>query len=330
MRSGPRSVRVGAQTHRRFGPLASPGVHDTKHGVLAANEGRGGGRRAGLARAPPDIHTVVTLVPAGSLGIAALTELFNAGYSDYVVPLHLDERAFRDHVSVNDIDLDCSRVVVDGGGEPASFALIGRRGEAAWLGGMGTAPGHRRRGLGERALLAAIDAARAGGCSAMWLEVIEENAAAIALYEKVGFSVVREVTVWSLVGNGDRVPIARSVDPSVAHAWITGNRASREPWQRSDESIARMRTAGVELHGLVVAPGSDMGAAVVFRLDPEVVTVLQIAAVDDRSAGDALLAAAAGRALRLGNAPDGEPASRALEQLGARRVVRQREMRLVL
>lgn len=271
----------------------------------------------------------MTLVPAGSLELAALTELFNAGYSDYVVPLRLDERAFRDHVSVNDIDLDCSRVAIDVGG-PASFALIGRRGESGWVGGMGTAPGRRRRGHGERALVGAIDAARASGCREMWLEVIDYNAAAISLYEKLGFEVVREVTVWSLDGNGDRVPAARSVDPDVAHAWITGNRASREPWQRADESIARMRAAGVEVHGLVVAPGSDMGAAVVFRHDPEIVTVLQIAAIDDGSAGDALLAAAAGRTLRLGNAPAGEPASRALERLGARPVVRQREMRLHL
>ena len=276
----------------------------------------------------------MTLVSAASLPLTTLTELFNAGYSDYVVPLRLDQTVFRDHVTVNDIDLDCSRVVLDaaqdGAGGAISFALIGRRGESGWVGGMGTAPGHRRRGHGERALVAAIDAARADGCRAMWLEVIEENAAAIALYEKLGFEPVREVTVWSLVGDGERVPVARSVDPDVAHAWIIGNRISREPWQRADESIARMQEAGTQLHGLVVAPGSDMSAAVVFRQDPEVVTVLQIAAIDDRSAGDALLAAATGRTLRLGNAPADEPASRALEGLHARPVVHQREMRLRL
>ncbi len=271
----------------------------------------------------------MTLVPAASLELTTLTELFNAGYSDYVVPLHLDETAFRDHLAVNDIDLECSRVVtIDAGA--VSFALIGRRGDAGWVGGMGTAPGHRRRGLGERALVAALEAAGAGGCTTMWLEVIDENAAAIALYEKLGFALVREVIVWSLTSNGGRVPAARLVEADVAHAWITGNRASREPWQRADESLARMRGAGVELSGLVVEPGSDMGAAVVFRRDPELVTVLQIAAVDDRAAGDALLAAAGGRTLRMGNAPAGESASRALERLGARPVVRQREMRLQL
>jgi ribosomal protein S18 acetylase RimI-like enzyme len=273
---------------------------------------------------------LVTIVPADSLPPAALTDAFNAGYSEYLVPLRLDQTAFRDHVAVNDIDLACSRVVLDGAGAPVALALTGRRGDAGWVGGMGTAPEHRRRGHGERALAAALEAARADGCREMWLEVIDRNAAAIRLYEKLGFKTVREVTVWSLTGNGTRVPAARPVDSAVAHAWITGNRASREPWQRADESIARMRAAGVQLHGLVVAPGSDMAAAVVFREDPELVSVLQIAALDPRSAEDALLATAAGRTLRLANAPAGEPADAALGRLEARRVVRQREMRLAL
>jgi GNAT superfamily N-acetyltransferase len=274
----------------------------------------------------------VNPVSATSLDLATLTQLFNAGYSDYVVPLRLDDRAFRDHLSFNDIDLDCSRVALaDGDRCPAAFALIGRRDKAAWVGGMGTAPGHRRRGYGERTLVAAIDAARSRGSRAIWLEVIDSNAPARALYEKLGFYVVREVTMWSLVGDTARgSAAAHTVDPELAHAWIMGNRASREPWQRADESLVRMRASGIEAHGLVVAPGSEMRAAVVFRQEPEVVTVLQIAAIDERSAGDALVAAAAGHTLRLINAPVGEPADRALERLGARAVVRQHEMRLDL
>src|ERR1700760_4101523 len=85
------------------------------------------------ARAAHLISTpVVTLAPAGSLPLTALTDLFNAGYSDYLVPLRLDEAASRAHVAVNDIDLACPRVVVAAAAQPVSFALIGRRGEAGW------------------------------------------------------------------------------------------------------------------------------------------------------------------------------------------------------
>ena len=69
----------------------------------------------GAARAPHLISTpVVTLAPAGSLPLTALTDLFNAGYSDYLVPLRLDEAAFRDHVTVNDIASQAYLSMVDG------------------------------------------------------------------------------------------------------------------------------------------------------------------------------------------------------------------------
>jgi GNAT superfamily N-acetyltransferase len=74
-------------------------------------------------------------------------------------------------VAQNDIDLACSRVaVVD---RPASLALIGRRENEAWVGGMATAPAYRRQGLGEQALVAAIEAV---GCPTVWLEVLQGTA----------------------------------------------------------------------------------------------------------------------------------------------------------
>ncbi len=294
--------------------------------MLAGNTGRDD--RFGSAPEHVLFHRLVIPLAASSLEPSALTALFNAGYSEYVVPVRMDAAAFRDHLTVNDIDLEVSRVVIDG--PPVSFALIGRRGNTGWVGGLGTVPGHRRHGHGQRVLAAALAAAQASGCREMWLEVIDINRAAIALYERLGFETVREVTVWSLTGNGGRVPAARAVEGADAHAWIVGNRVSREPWQRADASVAHLRAAGVALEGLVLAPGSDMAAAVLFRRDPEVVNVLQIAALDERSAADALVATAAGNALRLSNAPEGEPIARALDRLGARRVVRQREMRLRL
>lgn len=327
MRSRPAAGTYGGADAPASRPIVFPaGIPDETWTVGCQHGPRGSPR----ARPRDLISTaVVTCAPAATLELSTLAELFNAGYSDYLVPLRLDDATFGHHLVFNDIDLACSRVVLDDD-TAVAVALIGRRGDAGWVGGMGTVPAHRRRGHGERALVAALDAARADGCRTMWLEVIEENAAAIALYEKLGFELVRRVTVWSLVGNGDRVPAARPVDAEEAHAWIAGNRTSREPWQRADESIGHMRTAGLPLTGLVVAPGSDLAAAAIFRRDPEVVTVLQIAAVDEWSARDALLAAAAGSTLRLSNAPAGEPAARALERLEARPVVHQREMRLRL
>ena len=271
----------------------------------------------------------MTVEPASTLDLTRLRALFNEGFSEYLVPMQLDDVAFRGHVNANDIDLDCSQVATED--RPAALALIARRGSAGWVGGMGTAPPYRRRGLGERALVAGLDAVRERGCREVWLEVIDGNRAAIALYEKLGFEFVRELVVWSLPARQDDVPGSRPVGPEAAQAWIAVHRESREPWQRSDESVARMRGRGAPVRGLMVDRAGEVAAAVLFRDDPDQVPILQIAGVDDGATADAVLATAGReRGLRLSNAPLGEAPGRALERLGARAAVRQHEMRLAL
>jgi ribosomal protein S18 acetylase RimI-like enzyme len=53
--------------------------------------------------------------------------------------------------------------------------------------GMGLLPAYRGRGIGERLIRAAIDAARAAGFERIELSVYGRNAHAVALYRKVGF-----------------------------------------------------------------------------------------------------------------------------------------------
>lgn len=254
--------------------------------------------------------------------------MFNEGFSDYFVPVVFDESRFRDHLEDNDIDLGASRVVIDGG--PLSFALIGRRDTEAWIGGMGTVPSHRRLGLGERAVTAAIEAAFARGCRRVWLEVLEDNQAAFQLYAKLGFELQRDLIVWSLPATGEVAASEPPADLEATRAWIAGNRASREPWQRADATVDRLLERGVALRGAVIGDDGDVAAAVVYRDDEPTVTVMQIAATDEEAAGRALSAAAAGRPLRMTNIPSDEPVSHALERLGAGQVARQHELRLTL
>jgi RimJ/RimL family protein N-acetyltransferase len=56
--------------------------------------------------------------------------------------------------------------------------------------GMGLLPQFRRQGLGAKLILRTLDTARAFGLTRVELGVREDNATAIALYERVGF--VRE------------------------------------------------------------------------------------------------------------------------------------------
>jgi GNAT superfamily N-acetyltransferase len=289
----------------------------------------------------------VEVRPAAEFGAGALAELFNEGFSDYPVPLALDEAAFHDHIRSTDIDLDLSRVAV--AERPVALALIARRGSETWVGGMGTAPAHRRRGFGERALVDGLQAARAAGCDAAWLEVIDSNDGAVALYNTLGFQIVRELVVWSLEADiaapvAPVAPVASaapaaparddltvgSIEPAAARAWIDAHRSDREPWQRADASLERMREGGAELaaHGVVRA-GATV-AAVISRPRPGAVTVLQAVAVDPEATASALVTAAAGRGLHVSNLPGDSALAPVLERLGARPVLRQLEMRLAL
>jgi GNAT superfamily N-acetyltransferase len=264
------------------------------------------------------------------LARADLMALFNAGYSDYLVPLAFDAPAFARHLADNDIDLGHSRVVMAGGdgAHLAAFALLGRRGDQGWIGGLGTVPSHRRRGLGERALTGTLDAAVEAGVTTVWLESLEGNTAAIAMYTKLGFTVTRELRVWALTPCPGLVAPSRRIPLAAARAWIAGRRPSREPWQRSDASLDRMRAGGVPLHAVAVTRAEAIVAAAVCAEAPTTVRVLQLAASDETAMADVLEMAGSGdKALRLVNFPADELLDGVLAELGARRDVLQYEMR---
>ena len=266
------------------------------------------------------------IVDAARLEPAALLALFNEAYSDYVVPMRLDEKALRDHVESFDIDLEASRVALDG--EPAAFALVGIRGSEAWIGGMGTVPARRRHGVGEAVLRAALEAAAARGCDRARLEVIVGNDAAIRLYERLGFERARDLGVWSLAAGGGGAGSDALVDEALA--FVAAHREAPEPWQRADATVARLRGRGAQLHGFVLERDGVPAAGVVARVDGGAPSVLQAAAPDADAAVEALGAVAGENGLRFLNVETGSLLAEALQRLGAGELVRQHELRLAL
>jgi GNAT superfamily N-acetyltransferase len=272
----------------------------------------------------------VRLVPADSIELDALTDLFNEAYSDYVVPLRLDRAGLEFTVEVCDIDLRASCVALEGG-EPAAFAFLARRGDEGWIGGMGTVPTHRRRGLGEAALRAVLAEARSSGAASVRLEVIEQNEPARRLYEKLGFERVRDLGVWILESAPPRITEAQPAAFDVAHAWVEANRRAPEPWQRADETIEHMRDRGLELDGLTVQRDGDTVGALLYQVGAGPPGVAQLAARDKQAAAHLLAALAArGDGLRFVNVPEDDPAAAALTLLRARQQIRQHELRVFL
>ena len=278
-----------------------------------------------------DRHSVdgqARLVPASSLVPEALTDVFNLGFSGHLMPLQMDDAALREHIVVNDIDLDRSIVAV--GAAPAGLVLTGCRGSEAWIGGMGVAPGSRRTGLGVRLMTAALRSAAGAGADAVWLEVLEANDAAIGLYEGLGFERERHLSIWSLPPAFREPGGHRVLGLDDAHAWIATHRGGREPWQRADASLQHMQERGSPLSAVAVPNAGDVGGVAIVKSDGVTATVIQLAAPDRATARELLIAAAGAQTLRFSNVPSDHLFSAVLRELGADLVVAQHEMRRVL
>jgi GNAT superfamily N-acetyltransferase len=268
-----------------------------------------------------------SVITAHELERPALRDLFNAGFSGYLVPMHHDEATFQTHLDRNDIDLAASPVLLDG--DPVAFALVGIRETDAWIGGAGTVPTARRRGYARRTMQAALDSSRARGCRSVWLEVIDANAAARGLYEQLGFQTTRDLLVWRLPRSPESGETT-VIELGRARSWIAANRLSPEPWQRADPVIPKLEGDGLTLRALGVERDGELTGAAICMIAGDSARVLQIAAPDEVVAASLLRSAASAGALSLGTFPADEPASRAMASLGGELFVRQHEMRLVL
>jgi GNAT superfamily N-acetyltransferase len=253
---------------------------------------------------------------ARSLAPRERAELFNAAYEGYLVPFHLDERLLASMDDTFDLDLDASRIAFRDG-TAVGLGNLGVRGEEAWIGGVGVVPAARRTGVGDALMRALHEQARERGAWRAWLEVIVENTAAFALYEKLGYRTIRDVEVWSLPAvEDDGAGTAREVAAAEAHARIRELRTAREPWQRADETIENYGDA----RGLVTGDG-----AALFRVGGPV-QLLQLAG----EAEPLLTALRKLGTVSVLNLPADDPAAAALRSLDANVVVRQHEMLLEL
>jgi ribosomal protein S18 acetylase RimI-like enzyme len=258
----------------------------------------------------------VRIEPASTRSLAELAAVFTAGYEGYVVPVAVDEAAFRLMAEAYDDDLDASQVAsLDG--EPVGICKVSVRGRRGWVGGLGVTAPHRNRGIGEALMRRAIDELRARGVRELSLEVLVQNEPALRLYERLGFERVRGLEIWlveELVLTQHKLPSLR-VDDALG-------REERPPWQRADETIRR--TEGVEAIG-------DERGSLVYRVADGVASLLQCDAADADAARrlvEALPVGATG--VRWLNGPEGHPLNEALATLGGTLAHRQHELRLAL
>ncbi len=146
-----------------------------------------------------------------------------------------------------DFDLDAFRIAYPDG-EPVGLANLAVRGQDAWIGGIGVIASARRAGVGETLMRALHDEARSRAVERVWLEVIDSNAGARALYDKLGYELTQDVEVWTLPA-ADGEPAGHEVPVPEVRARLPQR---HEPWQRADGTLSRYD----DLRGLVTDGGA--------------------------------------------------------------------------
>ncbi|HEJ7577484.1 GNAT family N-acetyltransferase [Klebsiella michiganensis] len=113
----------------------------------------------------------LTAVSATQFSVAQLTTILCDCFEDYLVPVTLSVEVFVQRFSAEGLSLLDSCVWLDGD-VPAAMAVVARRGDEARLAAFAVRPAYRGKGVRR-----------------MWLEVIRDNHAAVALYQSLGFEV---------------------------------------------------------------------------------------------------------------------------------------------
>ncbi len=270
----------------------------------------------------------VTLSPASQLDLVELANLFNAAYEGYPVPMHLDAGAMEFMLEAMDLVPEHS-LVAWRDGAPVGVAMLGVRGTRGWVGGMGVVAAARRGGVGRRLMRALLDQARDAGVRELFLEVLEQNAAARTLYEQLGFRALRRLEVWTYTGEPPADGrAAQACDPREARRRIAATRTSSEPWQRADETVDRLDVSTPALRA-VTMPGGDA----VYRVTEGRASVLQLTASSDAVAGvllDTIRSRDGVNVVRYLNVPSTDPAVAALSKRVAKCELAQNEMSVVL
>jgi len=172
-------------------------------------------------------------------GLERTAAVMTAGFADYLVPIAATPASLLAMVRQDSVEPGLSRVAVQDG-EAVGVALVARRGWTSRVAGMAIVPAARRTGVGRALLRRLLEEAGARGDRTVVLEVIEQNAPAVALYEREGFRRMRR-----LCGFGGR-PVspagpAAALEPVDPREF--GRRVARDglpdlPWQVSAETLA--------------------------------------------------------------------------------------------
>ncbi|WP_243368960.1 GNAT family N-acetyltransferase [Microvirga solisilvae] len=186
-------------------------------------------------------------LPAGIVSLPALAyttddlaAIMTACFEGYVVPMTMSGEAFNGRFRRENLDLQASRVFVEGE-RPVAIVLVVRRGWTARIGAMGIVTDFRSKGLGRSALQSVMDDLRKLGDRRLMLEVIDTNEPAVRLYKSLGFKIRRSLVGYRRpAGPGEGAESASlvEVDPLTVARAVASEGAPDLPWFMAPETLA--------------------------------------------------------------------------------------------
>lgn len=129
----------------------------------------------------------LTAVPATQFSSVQLTDILNACFEAYMVPVTQSVEGFVQRFSAEGMSLIDSRVWL-AGDEPAAIAIVARRGNMARLAAFALRPAWRGKGLGRKLMQELLTFLQQQEIETVSLEVIRDNHADVALYQSLGFT----------------------------------------------------------------------------------------------------------------------------------------------
>lgn len=149
---------------------------------------------------PMSVATQVNVaVPTSRYDFAQLANIYNQARVDYIVPMPMNAKRMEEYVRHYDVDLDASLVSLNREGEETGIGMLGLRGDhtlrRGWITRLGVLPHRRGYKIGQFLMEQMLENARQRGCHLVQLEVIEGNAPAHFLFQKLGFQETRHLLI---------------------------------------------------------------------------------------------------------------------------------------
>ena len=181
----------------------------------------------------------LTVVPALDFNLSELAELLNSSFRGYLVEIKFNPSLVNYLLRQDHVDLTASQVVLEAG-QPVGLALVARRGWSSRVAAMGINSERRGQGVGEWLMKQIITQARERQDRMLLLEVIEQNHAAVRLYQKLGFQMQRRLVGYrgQLTGEQPNEGL-QEVDIREVARLLTTHAAPDLPWQLSGETLAQ-------------------------------------------------------------------------------------------